>query len=237
MGVSMVVVGERPKRWLPPDPCDRTPASNTDIPHQLSLNLMLQHPVRAEGLLLKECRGGDAAAWRELHLQYLPITEAFLRKLGVREEDLSDAAQEVFLQMFRSLPRFREEARLQTWLYRLCITQARTLRRRLRVSRGLSALLLAFPEAHPVASPAFSESRVLVRLRAVLEQLPVRQREAFVLYEMEDQPGKVVAELLQCTEASVWRRLHHARQALRSALVSGGPALDKSSSSPSAYHR
>lgn len=179
---------------------------------------MFQHTARAEAPLLQQCRDGDEAAWRELYRQYLPVAEAFLRKLGVGQEELPDAVQEVFLQVFRSLPGFREEACLQTWLYRICRTEARSVRRRSSANRGLSALLSSSPESHPMASPAFSESRAQARLYATLEQLPPRQREAFVLYELEDQPGRVVADILRCTEASVWRRLHDARRAFRNAL-------------------
>lgn len=185
---------------------------------------MFQPTARAEALILQQCRDGDRAAWRELYRQYRPVAEAFLRKLGVGQADLPDAVQEVFLQVFRSLPRFRGEARLQTWLYRVCCTEARSQRRRSSAHRGLRALLLTSPASHPMASPGFSESRAFARLHASLEQLPPRQREAFVLYELEDQPGRLVAERLRCTEASVWRRLHHARRALRSALAGDAAA-------------
>src|SRR5262245_35497646 len=66
----------------------------------------------ADSRLLDDCIEGNALAWRQLHRQYYPVAAAFLRKLGVRERDLDDASQEVFLQLFRYLPRFRREAEL-----------------------------------------------------------------------------------------------------------------------------
>ena len=75
-----------------------------------------------QATLVHRCVSGEPDAWRALHTHYRPIAGAFLRKLGVEGEELEDACQEVFLQMFRYLPRFRGEAQIKTWLYRLCVT-------------------------------------------------------------------------------------------------------------------
>src|SRR3954464_9875457 len=100
-----------------------------------------------ESPLLLECVRGSHEAWRSLHFHHYPVTIAFLRKLGVSEVDLEDASQEVFLQMHRYLPRFRGNSELKTWLYRLCITQARNLRRRRRMSEALRNWFAFRPES------------------------------------------------------------------------------------------
>src|SRR6188768_33875 len=121
--------------------------------------------------LLLECVRGNHEAWRSLHVRYYPVTVAFLRKLGVVESDLDDAAQEVFLQMHRYLPRFRGNAELKTWLYRLCITQARHLRRRRRVSDALRSWFSLRPEAANTSSPEFSEQSAGRRIQVALGAL------------------------------------------------------------------
>src|SRR4051794_23893624 len=73
---------------------------------------------------------GEQEAWRAFHTHYSPIAGAFLRKLGVRAPEIDDAVQEVFLQVYRYLPGFRGDALVRTWLFRLCITEARRVRRR-----------------------------------------------------------------------------------------------------------
>lgn len=170
--------------------------------------------------LLLACVRGNSEAWRSLHFRYYPVTIAFLRKFGVGEPDLEDAAQEVFLQMHRYLPRFRGNAELKTWLYRLCITQARHLRRRRRLSEALRSWFSLRPESARVSSPEFCEASAGRRIRAALDTLSEDDRLAVVLYEMEGLPGKQVAEILRCTEASLWRRLHYARKKFVSALES-----------------
>jgi len=167
---------------------------------------------------LLRCVEGDRSAWRQLHRQYYPVAAAFLRKLGVQEGDLDDTCQEVFLQMFRYLSRFRGEADPKTWLYRLCITQARRTRLKQRVAHALSNVLALMPREALVSTPSFSEHAAQRRIEAALSKLSEKERAAFVLYEMEGLAGKQIASIVGCKEATLWRRLHYARQVFRQAL-------------------
>lgn len=167
---------------------------------------------------LLRCVEGDRGAWRQLHRQYYPVAAAFLRKLGVQERDLDDACQEVFLQMFRYLSSFRGESDPKTWLYRLCITQARRARLRHKVTHALEHVLALLPRDALVSSPSFSEHAAQRRIQAALARLSEKEREAFVLYEMEGVAGKQIAAIIGCKEATLWRRLHYARQVFRQAL-------------------
>ena len=110
-------------------------------------------PPVVDTSLLDGAIEGDAASWRLLHRRYYRMAASFLRELGVRDRDLEDATQEVFLQMFRYLPQFRREAELSTWLYRLCITQARHTRRRARLTDALLRVLACIPGSLLVSTP------------------------------------------------------------------------------------
>ena len=173
---------------------------------------------RIDADLLDACSAGDSAAWRHLHRLCYPRAAAFLRKLGVGELDLDDATQDVFMQLFRYLPSFRREAELSTWLYRVCITQARHVRRRRRVTHTLSRLLSLGSAPTLVSTPSLPEAIVRRRVEAALSRLSEGDRTVFVLYEMEGLPGKRIAEIVASPEASVWRRLHDARRVFRRAL-------------------
>lgn len=173
---------------------------------------------RIDSGLLDDCLDGDESAWRHLHRLCYPRAAAFLRKLGVREHDLEDAAQDVFVQLFRYLPSFRREAELSTWLYRICISQARSVWRRKRVTETLARLLSLGAGPTLVSTPSLPEEVVRRRVEAALSRMTERDRTVFVLYEMEGVPGKSIAEIVGSPEASVWRRLHGARQVFRRAL-------------------
>lgn len=167
--------------------------------------------------LLEQCISGDQEAWRALHRQYFPIATSFLRRLGVREGDLEDAAQDVFVEVFRYLPRFRGQAEFRTWLYQLCITQRRRMRRSYFVRDLLDRVFLQKPHAQ-ISGPGFSEEVAQRRLDAALARLPEAERVVFVLYEMQNLSGKEIGAIVGATTPTVWRRLHYARRSLQVAL-------------------
>lgn len=163
------------------------------------------------GDLVGRCADGDEEAWNRLYSTHASTARAFLFRLGVREENLDDACQEVFLQAFRFLGDFRGDASFSTWLYRLCATQARRVRQRVRLTSALSRLL--FWEAQTAdcyTHPPSEEADALFEVG--VQALTQAEREAFVLYEIEGLSGKRVAEILARPEATVWRRLHYARK-------------------------
>jgi RNA polymerase sigma-70 factor (ECF subfamily) len=178
----------------------------------------------ADAALVAGCLAGSQVAWRELHGAYRPVAAAFLRKMGVREPELEDALQNVFVQMLRYLPTFRGEAAFKTWLYRLCLTEAKETRRRVRLLGALRAVLkLERPQAVTVGQE-LGEETARRRVAAALETLKPHERSVFVLYELEGLSGEQIAEIEGCPVATVWRRLHYARAAFR-ARVENGPAL------------
>jgi len=59
------------------------------------------------------------------------------------------------------------------------------------------------------------ERRAQRLVNLALGQLPESERLVFVLYEFEGLPGKDISEIVDCPEATVWRRLHYARKAFR----------------------
>lgn len=161
--------------------------------------------------LVARCVAGDEDAWAWLYSRHARTITHFLRRLGVPHDALEDAVQEVFLQAFRSLDKFRGEAAIKTWLYRLAVTQARRARDRARFARRLrKLLLLEVTEDVELAEERPEHAERL--LRAALGKLTALEREAFVLYELEGQSGPELAAIFRCPEATVYRRLHDARK-------------------------
>ena len=162
-------------------------------------------------------------AWTAIHRTHYPVAVAFLRKLGVHGDQVEDVCQEVFLQMHRYLPSFRGESDLKTWMYRICISEARRHRRRERVAKLVTAVL-GEPASEASATgleldPASAARRVLKGLDA----LPERRRTILILFDMDGLCGAQIAEIMNCSLNSVWRELHHARAAFVAAFEGGEP--------------
>jgi RNA polymerase sigma-70 factor (ECF subfamily) len=168
--------------------------------------------------LVDRCVSGEADAWRALHEEYHPIVAAYLRRLGVRDGELEDACQDVFLQAFRYLPAFRGDARLATWLFRLCVTEARKARQRRRQAAAAREALERETDPGGTAAAEMSDRSAHRRVGAALAALTRGERLVFGLFEIRGLAGKEVAEIAGCPVATVWRRLHHARRTFRAAI-------------------
>ncbi len=152
------------------------------------------------------------------------------RVLGDREEAL-DVSQEVFLTVYRKLPRFRGEASLKTWIYRIAVNRASNrcrwwnrLRRRGTVSldvlstdqgRALSETLEAGGRS-PEEALLLEEERAQIE-RSLLK-LPVQQRVAIVMRDIEGLSYEEIAESMQVSLGTVKSRIARGREELKRRL-------------------
>lgn len=166
--------------------------------------------------LLHRCVSGDAEAWRGLHQRYHASAVSVLRRLGVPHNQLEDACQDVFVDVFQYLPRFRGEADFRTWLYRICLSRARTSRRRARLWALFASTLPRHPEE--VDGEPLDAGRASRQLASALSRLSDAQRVVFVLFELEGLSCREIAEIIERPEATVFRRLHDARKRFKSAV-------------------
>lgn len=145
-------------------------------------------------------------------------------------EDAEDIAQEVFVEVFRSLENFREESKLSTWIYRIAVTKSldhlRRLKRKKRFS-SLKRLIGAGDPAEELAAPAGitppAELERLERTRALqdaLDTLPDNQKSAFLLSKQEGYSNQEIAELLGTSVSAVESLVHRAKKKLQEQLES-----------------
>jgi RNA polymerase sigma-70 factor (ECF subfamily) len=161
---------------------------------------------------------GDCLAARDLHREYAPIATAFLRKLGIRGDEIEDACQEVFLQFFRYLPSFRAEAELKTWLFRICVTEARRHRRRRKAVTALTAVLRSEPARHEVPPASRSDATIQALVKRAVDDMPPDQRQAFILFELAGLTGKQVAKIGGRSLPATLRRRYEAQRVVQETL-------------------
>jgi RNA polymerase sigma-70 factor (ECF subfamily) len=133
--------------------------------------------------------------------------------------DAEDAVQEAFLRAYRSWPEFRGQAALSTWTYRILFNACYDIGR-LRGKRREEAW-----EDHPAADPpAPSHDHPLrATLERAIGRLKPRQREVFLLFEVEGFKHGEIAEILQIPEGTSKAALFDARRELRE-LIKATPA-------------
>jgi len=139
-----------------------------------------------------------------------------LRRLGVREADLEDVAQEVFVVVHAQLSAFEGRSSLKTWIFGIALRKASEYRRRAHRRRErLSPEALESQAAPPEQLTGLERDERAAQLSAALAQLPEKQLQVFVLYEVEELPMLEVARAVGCPRFTAYTRLASARRALR----------------------
>lgn len=191
------------------------------------LDLALPAAVAAPGGdddLVARLRRGDRGAIGETYAAHHASVRAFARHLVGDDAAAEDIVHDAFVALPRAVERFRGEAPLRGFLIGVAANQARRhIRSAARRRRAMARL-----EQAPVASPRGPEEeavrrRLADRLSAALDHLPVEQRVAFVLCEVEQRTSVEVAVILGVPEGTVRTRSFHARRRLRELLAAEDP--------------
>lgn len=130
-----------------------------------------------------------------------------------------DVAQEVFVNLWRALPRYDGRARLSTWIYAITRNAAVSALRSRRRSVSLSDPAVFEETDAAAAAPAPDPGDEA--LRRQVEALPDKQRQAVTLYYLEERPVAEVAEMMGLPVNTVKTHLHRARASLAAALGAG----------------
>ncbi|MBS1885701.1 MAG: sigma-70 family RNA polymerase sigma factor [Actinobacteria bacterium] len=189
----------------------------------------LQSDARARGVeerrLLAQAQGGDLGAFEELVRIHAQRLHGVLRGLCANPHDAEEVAQEAFLRAWRAIGRFDGRSQFFTWLYRIGVNEAR--RRADREGARLRAVPLGEPPYEEPADlseapePRAERRERRLALECAVRALPIEQRAALVLRDIEGLSTREAAEVLGLSEPAFKSRLHRARMSVREALRDG----------------
>jgi RNA polymerase sigma-70 factor (ECF subfamily) len=176
--------------------------------------------------LVERWQAGDLRAFETLVRRHeRRVFRLLMRMLGNRE-DAEDAAQEAFLSLHRHGHRFRREALFSTFVYRVAANAALNRRRSLGRARTREKELAVrqaggteLPSAPRDPEGAARGAEVQTHVQRALLELPQDLRAAVILYDIEGQSYRDIAEVLGIPEGTVKSRIHRARNALRELLA------------------
>ncbi len=157
----------------------------------------------------------------ELYEHHADFVWRTVRRLGVAEAEARDAVQDVFLAVHSNLHTFRGESSLSTWLFAISRSVARERRRRARHAPVLHDAANVDDQVDLRADVArrAEHHQELALLEGILNQLPVEQRNVFILFELEKFTGEEISTALDLPLGTVYSRLQLARKAFRSAVA------------------
>src|SRR3954454_15340908 len=134
--------------------------------------------------------------------------------------DAEEVAQEAFIRIFRGLTKFRGDAALATWIYRLAVNAA--LSHRSRRATAAQPEASEDVETQISAEPVRGDAVLRVRIERALARLPVGYRTVIVLHDVEGLEHEEVAQILGCHVGTSKSQLHKARGKLREILLQVG---------------
>jgi RNA polymerase sigma-70 factor (ECF subfamily) len=177
-------------------------------------------------LLVMRCRKRDLAAWDELVGRWSDRLGYYLRRLIDREDDASNALQDVWLHAFRGIHTLRQGSSLAAWLYAIARHTAMNHYRASYASREEPAgEAIAEESDNAPDEPLQFENAELVHFG--LSQLGIAEREVLTLFFLEDLTTAQIAEVLAIPAGTVKSRLFKARRDLRRVLEKEGRLNEK----------
>lgn len=178
--------------------------------------------------LVRNLKKGDDEAFRVLVERYQTSILNTCYRFTNNKELSEDLTQEVFLEIYESIERFRGESRLSTWIYRIAVTKSLDYLKSMKRKKRFAVLQSLFggnemqdtipaPDSSSPYKQLENQERITLLLRA-LDTLPANQRIAFTLSKYDAMSYQEIAGILDTSIPSVESLIHRAKRNLRKTL-------------------
>lgn len=178
--------------------------------------------------LLKKCRQGDRDAFNILVQTYQRQVINLAYGMLSDTEDATDAAQEVFIKVYRNIDRFEGKSSLSTWIYRITSNVCKDfLRKRTRTIQSVSIYEsseddddrpMEIKDSSPTPQEHMEITETQREVRKALDELPEEYKSVIVMYDLEGLSYDEISNVLQCPVGTIKSRLNRARKALKKNL-------------------
>ena len=170
--------------------------------------------------LVSSVATGDKAAFVAVVTRFKPLVFRWAVALCGDIDEAEDITQEVFIRVHRSIGTFRSDGRFDAWLYRITrrvmLRMRKNNRRRTPVSSA-SDVYITDPGGR------VDGQRAVELIRTLAAELPLRQREVFMLCDLEGRSPSEVAQLIGVKDVSVRASLFKARASIRRTILASHP--------------
>lgn len=176
--------------------------------------------------------GNNRQAFEELVNRYQPLVVKTCRGFVASYADAEDLAQDVFIEAFQSLPGFRNDSKLSTWLYRIAVNKSLNFVRK-QNRKGIIQSIESFFSGKNSQTQSMEiedsssnnpEKTIILRenkqiLKSAINNLPENQRIAFILSKYQDLSYKEIAEVMDVSLPAVESLLFRAKANLQKQLM------------------
>ena len=179
---------------------------------------------------IKELQEGGRDAFGKLLDQYQQMVFTTGLSFVPNKEDAEDVAQEVFVEVFKSIHKFKGNSKLSTWIYRITVNKSLEFIRKRNAKKRFGYVQSLFGNEIPLdKTDFFTEIRhpgVLLEqkedhatLMKAINELPDAQRIVFTLHKIEGKSYKEISEIIEKSISSVESLMFRAKQNLQKRLL------------------
>ena len=171
--------------------------------------------------LVRKSQLGDKAAFEQLVIRHQDLVFSLAYKLTGNREMANDVAQEAFIRAWKAIEKFRGDSTFSTWIYRITVNTAWTLRKKakkhntLNIDDTYEPIVIDEKKDPELVAINSDLSSVLIN---ALDKIPIEQRIIVELKNIEGRSHKEIADYLGISVTAAKVRLHRAHQKLRQIL-------------------
>jgi len=146
------------------------------------------------------------AGFRALVDKYKEPLYWHIRRMVLIHQDADDVLQNVFIKVYKSIGKFREEAKLYTWLYRIASNESISYINKRKKTQEFDGQMMGELKQDPY----FNADEIQLALNEAIENLPSKQKQVFVMRYYDELAYKDMAEILDNSVGSLKASYHHA---------------------------
>jgi RNA polymerase sigma-70 factor (ECF subfamily) len=173
----------------------------------------------SDARLMLRFKQGDREAFELLFSRHTRAMINFAYRFVRNREMAEELAQEIFLRIYEGAGRYQAQAKFTTWLYRIatnvCLNELRKPRYRASHEPLEEALSIG---RDAVSGERLERQAVSSAIRNALEQLPDKQRAAFILNKYQELSYSEVSEVMKLSDKAVKSLIHRAKETLAERL-------------------
>ncbi|NQU86837.1 MAG: sigma-70 family RNA polymerase sigma factor [Mariniphaga sp.] len=183
----------------------------------------------SESKIIQKLKQGNEQAFREMVENYQKMVVNTCFGMVHNTEDAEDIAQEVFIEMFRSIHKFRADSKLSTWLYRISVNRSLNFIRDNKKNKWFQSFEDAV-QSKNAELPKFTSSETenpemklensqrATLLHEAIDSLPESQKVAFTLSKYEELSYQEISGVMDLSISSVESLIHRAKKNLQKKL-------------------
>lgn len=182
-----------------------------------------------KGQIIKDLQERQESAFRQLVENYQKMVVNTCVGFVHNLEDAEDISQEVFIEVYNSIHKFRSDSKLSTWIYRIAVNKSLNYIRDNKRNKWLQNIEQVFsgnketPEklvAEGSGQPGFDleNSQRAKMLHEAIEGLPENQKVAFTLNKYEELSYQMISNIMEVSVSSVESLIHRAKKNLQKKL-------------------